>query len=206
MSRGNFDIVRAGYKAWSRGHVDSVLASLDPEVELRDPPEAPTLRRGTRGRSARRRRRDMGPPLAGRCRAGPSRRTSSRRTGDEGDPARAQLSLARGAPRRPPRSPACGRRSDRALGCRAARDGNSSLAVSCDRVAAFGYSSLSAGALSPASRAARNDLRRARQSRQVFRCGRRASSWAADASPLTSAASSGASLAHSIPLSIPAKR
>ena len=41
MSRENLDVVRAGYEAWSRGDVDSVLASLDPEVELHDPPESP---------------------------------------------------------------------------------------------------------------------------------------------------------------------
>jgi hypothetical protein len=87
----------------------------------------------------------------------------------------------------------------RRMCCRAAGAANSSPAVSTIPAVALGYSGL--GALSPPGRAARSDLRRARQSRQVFRCERSSSNLSADLSPLTSAPSSGASLAHSIPLS-----
>lgn len=41
MSQQNVELVRAGYELWNRGDVDGFLEFLDPEVELRDPPEAP---------------------------------------------------------------------------------------------------------------------------------------------------------------------
>jgi uncharacterized protein len=41
MSAENVELVRAAYEAWNRGDVDAVLQYLDPDVELRDPPEAP---------------------------------------------------------------------------------------------------------------------------------------------------------------------
>jgi hypothetical protein len=84
--------------------------------------------------------------------------------------------------------------------CRAASDANSSPPWSTIAAVALAYSNL--GALARTCRAARMDLRRARQSRHVFRCRRSSPSWSADASPSASATSGGASLAHSMPLSI----
>ena len=41
MSQENVELVRAGYEAWNRGDITWALKHLDPQVELRDPPDAP---------------------------------------------------------------------------------------------------------------------------------------------------------------------
>jgi ketosteroid isomerase-like protein len=41
VSEGNAELVRAAYEAWNSGGIDAVLEYLHPDVELRDPPEAP---------------------------------------------------------------------------------------------------------------------------------------------------------------------
>jgi uncharacterized protein len=41
MSQENVELVRGGYEAYARGDVDGVLGGLDPEIEVRPPPEFP---------------------------------------------------------------------------------------------------------------------------------------------------------------------
>jgi ketosteroid isomerase-like protein len=41
VSQQNAELVRAGYELWNRGDVEGFLEFLDPDVEVRDPPESP---------------------------------------------------------------------------------------------------------------------------------------------------------------------
>jgi ketosteroid isomerase-like protein len=44
MSQENIELLRQGYEAMSRRDIDAMLAVVDPEIEIRDRPEAPDAR------------------------------------------------------------------------------------------------------------------------------------------------------------------
>jgi len=41
MSQANVDIVRRGFEAFKRGEWEEILADVDPQVEVHEPPELP---------------------------------------------------------------------------------------------------------------------------------------------------------------------
>jgi hypothetical protein len=51
MSEENLELVRAGYAAWERGDIESIVEGADPEIEIVQPPEVPDAKsyRGKEG-------------------------------------------------------------------------------------------------------------------------------------------------------------